>query len=113
MISRERYKILVSDYEAESTALDEKVRKLKENIVKNSSNRKDVESFINLISSYENIVEMDSDIAHNLIDKIFVHEKESYGDQIVMRVEVHYRFIGCIDKALMITKTKGRIKRAV
>ena len=113
IISTERYKILVSDYEAESTALDEKVRKLKETIIKSSSNRKDVASFINLICSYENIVEMDSDIAHNLIDKIFVHEKESYGDQIVMRVEVHYRFIGCIDDTLMIPKAKGRIKRAV
>ena len=113
IISTGRYKILVSDYEAESTALDERVRQLKENVVKNNSKRKDAESFINLISSYGEITEMNADIAHNLIDRIYVHEKESDGNQMIMRVEVHYRFIGCIDKTLMIPKTKTRIKRAV
>ena len=113
VISRERYKILVSDYEAESTALDERVRQLKENIVRNSGKRKDTESFINLINSYGELVELDSDIAHNLIDKILVHEKESDGNRMVMRVEIKYRFIGCIDDTLVIPKTKGRIKHAV
>lgn len=112
VISAERYKIFVSDYEAEATTLEDKVRKLKENIVKSSNNRKDVESFVNLISAYENIGELDSNITHNLLDKIFVHEKEQWGKQIFMRVEVHYRFIGCID-TLMVKKAKGRKKSVV
>jgi len=51
--------------------------------------------------------ELDSNITHNLLDKIFVHEKEQWDKQIVMRVKVHYRFIGCIDTIMVKSKLRS------
>ena len=37
---------------------------------------------------------MTSELLHTLVDRIVVHEKEMEGDQIIMRVDIYYRFIG-------------------
>lgn len=33
---------------------------------------------------------------HTLIDRIVIHEKEMDGDEMIMRVDVYYRFIGYV-----------------
>ena len=37
---------------------------------------------------------MTAELLHTLVEKIVVHEKEVVDGQIIMRVDIYYRFIG-------------------
>ena len=37
-----------------------------------------------------------AELLHTLINRIVIHEKELDGDEIIMRVDVYYRFIGYV-----------------
>lgn len=39
---------------------------------------------------------MTAELLHTLVEKIVVHEKEVVDGQIIMRVDIYYRFIGKI-----------------
>ena len=40
------------------------------------------------------ITELTEELLHTLIDRVVVHEKEVVNGEIIMRVDIHYRFIG-------------------
>ncbi len=50
--------------------------------------------FADLVERYTNITEVTAELLHTLVEKIVVHEKEVVDGQIIMRVDIHYRFIG-------------------
>ena len=52
--------------------------------------------FAELVEQHTDISEVNSELLHTLIDRIVIHEKESDGDEMIMRVDVHYRFIGFV-----------------
>ena len=59
----------------------------------------DAKRFAKLVETYTNITEMTEGLLHTLVDKIVVHEKEVVDGEIIMRVDIYYRFIGNVGDA--------------
>ena len=57
------------------------------------------DSFSQLIEEYSDITELTSELLHTLIDHVVVHEKEEIDGEVVMRFDIHYRFIGRVGDA--------------
>ena len=49
--------------------------------------------------AYTDITEVTEELLHTLVDKIVVHEKEVIDGEIIMRVDIYYRFIGKVGDA--------------
>ena len=49
--------------------------------------------FAQLVEQYADITEMTEEITHTLIDSIIVHDKEMVDGEIIMRVDINYRFV--------------------
>ena len=49
---------------------------------------------IKQLATYTNITEVTAELLHTLVEKIVVHEKEVVDGQIIMRVDIYYRFSG-------------------
>lgn len=94
VISEERYITLSQSMETEATELKRKIADDSEFIRSHSEAEKGIDEFVKLVSSYEKITELSEELVHTLIDKIVVHEREKIDGDVVMRVDIYYRFIG-------------------
>ena len=52
--------------------------------------------FAELVEQYTDITVMTEEIAHALIDSIVVHDKEMVEGEMIMRVDINYRFVGTL-----------------
>ena len=102
-ISEARYQAMAPGYEAEQTSLQERVSRLREQLAHTQEVQDNVEQFVPLIQKYTDIQELTPHILNELIEKIVVHEKkvEEDGSKSQM-VEIHYKFVGCIDLSAML-----------
>lgn len=102
-ISEARYQAMAPGYEAEQASLQERVSRLREQLAHTQEVQDNVEQFVPLIQKYTDIQELTSHILNELIEKIVVHEKkvEEDGSKSQM-VEIHYKFVGCIDLSAML-----------
>ena len=55
------------------------------------------EKFIENLSKYAKIKELNRYILNQVIDKIYVYDKEEVDGNIKQQVEIHYKFIGKIN----------------
>lgn len=53
-------------------------------------------AFAEQVEQYTDITEVTAELLHALVENIVVHEKEVVDGQIIMRVDIYYRFIGKI-----------------
>lgn len=102
-ISEVRYQAMAPGYEAEQASLQERVSQLREQMAHTQEVQDNVEQFVPLIQKYTDIQELTPHILNELIEKIVVHEKkvEEDGSKSQM-VEIHYKFVGCIDLSAML-----------
>lgn len=102
-ISEVRYQAMAPGYEAEQASLQERVSQLREQLAHTQEVQDNVEQFVPLIQKYTDIQELTPHILNELIEKIVVHEKkvEEDGSKSQM-VEIHYKFVGCIDLSAML-----------
>ena len=102
-ISEVRYQAMAPGYEAEQASLQERVSRLREQLAHAQEVQDNVEQFVPLIQKYTDIQELTPHILNELIEKIVVHEKkmEEDGSKSQM-VEIHYKFVGCIDLSAML-----------
>lgn len=102
-ISEVRYQAMAPGYEAEQASLQERVSRLREQLAHTQEVQDNVEQFVPLIQKYTDIQELTPHIFNELIEKIVVHEKkvEEDGSKSQM-VEIHYKFVGCIDLSAML-----------
>ena len=102
-ISEVRYRAMAPGYEAEQASLQERVSRLREQLAHTQEVQDNVEQFVPLIQKYTDIQELTPHILNELIEKIVVHEKkvEEDGSKSQM-VEIHYKFVGCIDLSAML-----------
>lgn len=102
-ISEARYQAMAPGYEAEQASLQERVSRLREQLAHAQEVQDNVEQFVPLIQKYTDIQELTPHILNELIEKIVVHEKkmEEDGSKSQM-VEIHYKFVGCIDLSAML-----------
>ena len=94
IIPDERYLALSADYEEESKRVKERYYELQGLLDTFSKQNQDAKKFAKLVETYTDITEVTEELLHTLVDKIVVHEKEVIDGQIVMRVDIYYRFIG-------------------
>lgn len=102
-ISEARYQAMAPGYETEQASLQERVSRLREQLAYTQEVQDNVEQFVPLIQKYTDIQELTPHILNELIEKIVVHEKkvEEDGSKSQM-VEIHYKFVGCIDLSAML-----------
>ena len=93
-ISEERFRTLSGEYEAEQDKLKVQCAGLQDTLEYNKKKANEIKAFASLVEQYTNISEVTSELLHILIDRIVIHEKEVAEDDIIMKVDIYYRFIG-------------------
>lgn len=93
-ITYEQFFEMSKDYTKEQKKLKEDRAKLEAMADDKKQIHTEMEHFADLVEQYSDIKEVTSELLHTLVDRIVVHEKEMEGDQIIMRVDIYYRFIG-------------------
>lgn len=99
IIPDDRYMAMSADYEAEAKKLKARYYELQTLLDTYSKQTNDIRSFTKLVEVYTDITEVTEELLHTLVDKIVVHEKEVVDGEIIMRVDIYYRFIGKVGDA--------------
>lgn len=95
VISKERYMSMSENMEKELSALKARSNEISAALQENDNNRTNAEKFAELIENYIGITELDYELVHTLIEKIYIHERENIDGKAVVKVDIYYRFIGC------------------
>ncbi|MBQ8110990.1 MAG: DUF4368 domain-containing protein, partial [Clostridia bacterium] len=93
-ISDGRFAVMSSDYEAEAKRLKDRYNELQGLLDAYGKQSRDAREFARLVEQYTDITELTEELLHTLIDRVVVHEKEAVNGEIIMRVDIYYRFIG-------------------
>ena len=88
-----------ANYEAETTKLKARYTEIQEKLSGCKQKVRSAKAFADLVEQYTDISEITAELLHTLVDKIVVHEKEVIDGQIIMRVDIYYRFIGKVGTA--------------
>ena len=88
------YLLMSANYEAEMTELKTRYTEIQTQLSAYVRKAHSAKEFADLVEQYTNITEVIAELLHTLVEKIVVHEKEVVDGQIIMRVDIHYRFIG-------------------
>ena len=94
VISKERYMSMSENMEKELSALKARSNEISAALQENDANRANAEKFAELIENYIGITELDYELVHTLIEKIYIHERENIDGKAVVKVDIYYRFIG-------------------
>lgn len=94
VISKERYMSMSENMEKELSTLKARSNEISAALQENDNNRTNAEKFAELIENYIGITELDYELVHTLIEKIYIHERENIDGKAVVRVDIYYRFIG-------------------
>ena len=94
-IPDDRYAVMTEQYSTEYRQIKVKLAELADAQADYDNRAGDAERFAELVESYIDIQELTEPLLHTLIDRIVVHEKEDVDGEVIMRIEIHYRFIGC------------------
>ena len=90
-----RYRLLSSQYEAESTALEAEMRSLEDALRQYGKNEKSASKFIALVKKYKNFEELTTPMLIEFIDKILVHERDiKNAIDSPQTIEIFFNFIG-------------------
>lgn len=98
-ITDEQYTTFSAAYEAEAATLKSRYNELQNLLSCYTAQASDAKKFAALVEQYTDITELTESLLHTLIDKIVVHEKEVIDGEIVMKVDIYYRFIGKVGNA--------------
>lgn len=94
VISKERYMSMSENMEKELSVLKARSNEISAALQENDNNRTNAEKFAELIENYIGITELDYELVHTLIEKIYIYERENIDGKAVVRVDIYYRFIG-------------------
>ena len=78
----------------ETRKLKERLGMLDELLASYTRQNRDAKAFASLVAQYTDITCLTEELAHTLIEKVAVHEKEVIDRETVMRIDIYYRFIG-------------------
>ena len=93
-ISNERFAAMSADYEAEAERLKARYDALQDSLDEFGEQSRDAKAFASLVEQYADITELTMELLHTLIDRVVVYEKEVVDGEVIMRVDIYYRFIG-------------------
>ena len=83
--------------------LIEEIKVLEGDIEESFETQDNYKKFMNNISKYAKIKSLNRYILNQVIDKIYVYDKEEIDGQISQKVEIHYKFIGKLNWPLRTT----------
>ena len=95
-LTDERYATMSANYEAETEKLKTRYTEIQTQLSAFTKKARNAKAFADLVEQYTDITELTPELLHTLVEKIVVHEKEVVDGQIIMRVDIYYRFIGKI-----------------
>ncbi len=97
-ITEYNFAMMSGKYQAEQTALDEQIGRLKEAMNTASQTETDAAKWLVLMQQYANPTELTVELLNALIEKIVVHEAVKEPDGTIQQeVEIYYRFIGRLE----------------
>lgn len=84
---------LMKNFTDEKSELEQKVPSLKEKLAGMNETVKDIKTWLDMISAYENITELDREIVCGLVKSVKVSEKDKSTKPVTQEVKIEYRFI--------------------
>ena len=94
VISEERFLSMSSSMENELSELKARVKQISDYVSENEKNSANASAFAKLVEQYIGIAELDYELVHMLIDKIYIHEREVIDGKSHIKIDICYRFIG-------------------
>ena len=96
VLSKERYIKMSQDMETELATLKARSIEIAGILNENEKIADNAARFTELIEKYTDITELDYELLHTLIEKIYIHERENINGKTIIKVDIYYRFIGNI-----------------
>ena len=84
-------------YDKEQAELTEKIEQYEREGRAEHDQLDKIQDFIDEVSKYAGITELNYKILHQLIDKILVSKAEKVDGEYVQKIQIFYRFIGPLD----------------
>ncbi|MDK7101840.1 recombinase family protein [Streptococcus mitis] len=97
-VSDERFMKMTQNYEAEQNELNQVLSNLKSELSKNEADSQNIEQFIKRIRKFTHIDKLTTEILNVMIDKIVIHKPEGTKRNRIIKIDIHYNFIGNVNK---------------
>ena len=98
-LSDERFVKLSQGYEAEQKDLQSEIEALRMELSQEEQQSVNVKSFLFTVKKYTEIPELTSEIVHEFIDRIIVHEADKSSGKRIQEIEIIYNHIGVFDRS--------------
>ena len=98
-LSDERFVKLSQGYEAEQKDLQSEIGALRMELSQEKQQSVNVKSFLSTVKKYTEIPELTSEIVHEFIDRIIVHEADKSSGKRIQEIEIIYNHIGVFDRS--------------
>lgn len=100
VVTDERFVLMSSGYEDEQAAIKERISELHSQMNVERSLTENAEKFLKIVCRYIDVETLGRGILNELIDRIDVHTGEGKRDNRKQLIEIHWRFLGTVDKML-------------
>lgn len=84
---------LMKEFTDEKADLEKKLPVLKNNLLDISETKNNIDDWLNMISQYENITELDRETVFGLVESITIFEKDRTTTPVTQEIKIEYRFI--------------------
>ena len=116
-ISKEKYKKMTSDYEAEQERLKLEIETTEEWVEQRQAMGDDLDAFIALTKKYVDVTELTQTIVNEYIRKIIIHAPDKSGGKRRQKVEIFFNFVDDVEipvlaEPMIAESTIGRRKTA-
>lgn len=116
-ISKEKYKKMTSDYEAEQERLKLEIETTEEWIEQRQAMGDDLDAFIALTKKYVDVTELTQTIVNEYIKKIIIQAPDKSGGKRRQKVEIIFNFVDAVEipvlaEPMIAESTLGRKKTA-
>lgn len=97
-LSDERFIKMSQNYELEQSKLKHSISTTKQELSMQENQSMDISRFMQRIHKYTQINELSVKTVNELIDKIIIHKPEGTKRNRILKIEIHYNFIGNLGK---------------
>ena len=98
-LSDERFVKLSQGYDAEQKDLQSEIEALRMELSQEEQQSVNVKAFLSTVKKYTEIPELTSEIVHEFIDRIIVHEADKSSGKRIQEIEIIYNHIGVFDRS--------------
>lgn len=96
LIPERRFKMMTDRLDKEQEELLEKLEQYEREKNSGKEQLANIQDFIDEVSEYAGITELNFKMLHQLIDKILVFPAEEIDGEKVQKIQIHYKFIGAL-----------------